>query len=62
MRTKSSGRIAALRQTQPNALRDIQRDWESWTTGERIVIAMVASSTFALLSLVHWFGTAQQRF
>ncbi|MGZ5931346.1 MAG: hypothetical protein ACXWLC_00645 [Rhizomicrobium sp.] len=38
--------------------RDVQRDWESWSLGERIAMAFIASSIFTLLSLIHWFGAA----
>jgi hypothetical protein len=40
----------------PSSLRDMQRDWESWSLGERIAMAAVASSCFTLLSLIHWFS------
>jgi hypothetical protein len=45
------------RQAQPSALRDLRRDWESWSIGERIAIVMIASSTVVLPYLVHWFAT-----
>jgi len=45
------------RHARPKALRDLQRDWQSWTIGERVAIVMVAGLTCALLYLVHWFGS-----
>ena len=41
------------RHARPNALRDLQRDWQSWTMGERVAIVMLASCILALLSLAH---------
>lgn len=58
MRTRSIDRIAALRHTRPSTLRDIQRDWERWTTGERIALAMIATSTFLLVMLIQWPGAS----
>ena len=40
----------------PGALRDLQRDWERWSLGERIAMGMVAAAM--LLSLAHWFGVS----
>ena len=40
----------------PSSLRDMQRDWDSWSLGERIAMAAIASSCFTLLSLIHWSG------
>ena len=45
------------RHAQPSALRDLRRDWERWSIGERIAIVMIASSTIATLYLAHWFAT-----
>jgi len=56
MRTKSFDRMAVLRQTRPGALRDIQRDWERWTTGERIALGVIATSTFLLVMMIQWPG------
>ena len=39
------------RHAQPSALRDLRRDWESWSIGERVAIVMLASSVLALFSL-----------
>lgn len=47
----------ADRHAQPSALRDLRRDWERWSIGERIAIVMIASSTIATLYLAHWFAT-----
>ena len=45
------------RHARPGALRDLKRDWESWSLGEKIVMAMIASCALALLSLTHLLGT-----
>ena len=58
MKAKSSGRIAALRQSRPSALRDFERDWQNWTTGERIALAVIATSSFLLVTLIQWPGVA----
>jgi len=43
----------AERRVRPGAWRDIQRDWERWSLGERIVLGVIASSILMLLSLAH---------
>jgi hypothetical protein len=45
----------AIRRVRPGALRDIQRDWESWNLGEKIAIAALAFS-LSMFPLGHWFG------
>ena len=42
----------------PGALRDLQRDWERWSLGERIAMGTVAASTLILLAFAHWFAAA----
>lgn len=42
-----------MHDARPNALRDLRRDWQRWTIGERIAIVAASSVTLALLSLVH---------
>ena len=45
----------AIRRVRPGALRDIRRDWESWSLGEKIAIAALAGS-LSLYSIGHWLG------
>ena len=44
-----------IRRARPGALRDIQRDWESWNPGEKIAIVALCCS-LSLLSLGRWLG------
>ncbi|HTP77101.1 MAG TPA: hypothetical protein VMJ73_08965 [Rhizomicrobium sp.] len=39
-------------QARPSGLRDLQRDWQRWSLGERIAMALVASTFLTLLSLI----------
>ena len=36
--------------------RHANRHWDSWSLGERIAMAAIASSVLHALSLIHWFG------
>ena len=40
-----------VRHVRPGALRDLRRDWQSWSLAEKIAIAMITAS-LVLLSLV----------
>jgi len=40
-----------IRRVRPGAWRDLKRDWERWSLGERIVLGVLAASTLLLLSL-----------
>ena len=44
-----------VRHVRPGALRDLRRDWESWSLAEKIVMAMIPAVSLLLLSLVRWF-------
>ena len=41
-----------VRHVRPGALRDLQRDWQSWSLAEKIALAMITASSLLLLSLV----------
>jgi hypothetical protein len=45
----------AIRRVRPGALRDIRRDWESWSLGEKIAVAALACS-LSLFSIGRWLG------
>ena len=53
-----TGRNAIVaRHARPSALRDLKRDWESWSLLEKLAMAMIASCALVLLSLTHLLGT-----
>jgi hypothetical protein len=41
-----------VRHVRPGALRDLRRDWQSWSLAEKIVMALIPASMLLLLSLV----------
>ena len=41
-----------VRHVPPGALRDLQRDWESWSLLEKVAMAMIPAASLLLLSLL----------
>ena len=41
---------SAARPARPGALRDLKRDWQSWSLGEKFALAMITA--LSLLALV----------
>jgi hypothetical protein len=54
MSGKSFNVRSIAQRKQPSMLRDMQRDWENWTTGERVALAAIAASSFMLVTLIQW--------